>query len=633
MRLLLCLAALLLPSAAGAEEHIRSFLSDVSIAKDGTLSVTETIRVQAGGDNIRRGIFRDFPTRYQDRRGRTVRVGFEVLGVQRDGQAEPYAVEGIDNGERVRIGDADRLLEPGEHEYVIRYETDRQLGFFEDFDELYWNATGTGWMFPIDVAEARIRLPEPAQFGNRAVYTGPQGSTAADAQVISEEPGAIVFRTTRPLGPYEGLTVAAAWPKGVVTAPTPPTPAQLWLQETGPLAAGLLGLGGLLLYYFYAWRRAGRGPDAGTIVPLFNPPDGLTAAALRYVSEMGFDNRTFSAAIVECGVRGKIRLVEEDGGFFSRTKTTIERTGDAADLPEPERAMHAALFALGDRVLLDNENHKTVGGAQTALRKGLERAYRGTMFVENMAWSGAGLLLIGVAVAFAAAVVILADPFAIDGAFLAPTATFVCFGLCAWLGVGSRRWSSMRRILAIIGAVLTLIAGGLAAFATIGLAMESDRPWPVFVPLLALPLGISAFWWMAAPTKAGRAAMDRIAGFRRYLSVTEEDRLETMHPPEKTPELFERYLPHAIALEVENRWASRFTGVLAAAAAAGQSQAMGWYSGNRDPWSDPDGFADRVGSSLSSTVASASTAPGSSSGSGGGGSSGGGGGGGGGGGW
>ena len=89
----------------------------------------------------------------------------------------------------------------------------------------------------------------------------------------------------------------------------------------------------------------------------------------------------------------------------------------------------------------------------------------------------------------------------------------------------------------------------------------------IFAPLLALPLVISAFWWMGAPTKRGRAIMDRIAGFEQYLSITEEERFEALHPPEKTPELFERYLPYAIALDVENSWAHRFAGVLAAAAA------------------------------------------------------------------
>jgi uncharacterized membrane protein len=107
-----------------------------------------------------------------------------------------------------------------------------------------------------------------------------------------------------------------------------------------------------------------------------------------------------------------------------------------------------------------------------------------------------------------------------------------------------------------------------------------------------------------------------------------------MQAPEDSLQLFERYLPYAIALDVENRWADRYTGLLAAAAAApGASQGFAWYSGSSDPWNDTGGFVDSLGSSLTSTISSASTAPGSSSGSGGGGSSGGGGGGGGGGGW
>jgi uncharacterized membrane protein len=150
--------------------------------------------------------------------------------------------------------------------------------------------------------------------------------------------------------------------------------------------------------------------------------------------------------------------------------------------------------------------------------------------------------------------------------------------------------------------------------------------------LLALPFVVSAFWWISAPTVEGRKVLDHVAGFKQYLSITERERLDRMTAPEDTPEIFEKYLPYAIALGVENRWADRFAGVLAAAAASGQ-QGFAWYSGSGSPWSNPTGFANTVGSSLASTISSASTAPGSSSGSGGGGSSGGGGGGGGGGGW
>ena len=117
-----------------------------------------------------------------------------------------------------------------------------------------------------------------------------------------------------------------------------------------------------------------------------------------------------------------------------------------------------------------------------------------------------------------------------------------------------------------------------------------------------------------------------------YLTTAEEDRLNVLNPPEKTPELFERYLPYALALDCENEWNTKFAAVLAAAAAAGATAPL-WYSGNHWDSGRTGGFTDSLGSSMSSSISSASTAPGSSSGSSGGGSSGGGGGGGGGSGW
>src|SRR3954471_23860812 len=103
-------------------ERIISYYSDVQVAAASSLRVTETIRVEAEGQNIRHGIYRDFPTRYE-RNGRSVRVGFEVEDVQLDGQPVHYARESLSNGVRIRIGDADSDVSQGEHSYVIRYTT------------------------------------------------------------------------------------------------------------------------------------------------------------------------------------------------------------------------------------------------------------------------------------------------------------------------------------------------------------------------------------------------------------------------------------------------------------------------------------------------------------------------------
>jgi uncharacterized membrane protein len=188
--------------------------------------------------------------------------------------------------------------------------------------------------------------------------------------------------------------------------------------------------------------------------------------------------------------------------------------------------------------------------------------------------------------------------------------------------------------LLVLGAIL------IAASVFVGLALTAAGApnvvgiMPAIAAYVLTPLAFLGFHWLQAPTLAGRKVMDQIEGFRQYLGIAEEDRLNALNPPDKTPQLFERFLPYAIALDVENRWARRFAAVLAA---AGTGAAVGtWYAGRYDPSRDPVGFADHLGGALSSTIASAASPPGSSGGSGGsggGGSSGGGGGGGGGGGW
>ena len=101
-------------------------------------------------------------------------------------------------------------------------------------------------------------------------------------------------------------------------------------------------------------------------------------------------------------------------------------------------------------------------------------------------------------------------------------------------------------------------------------------------------------------------------------------------PPPLTPQLFESYLPAALALGVEQHWAERFAGVLNVQA---PNYSPAWYAGPGWNSRDLGGFSRDLGSSLGTAISSSASAPGSKSGGGGGGSSGGGGGGGGGGGW
>ncbi|MGZ5841805.1 MAG: DUF2207 domain-containing protein, partial [Xanthobacteraceae bacterium] len=403
---LLVLVAAHMPAAA--EERIARFVSDVDVQRNGDLLVTETIQIWAEGGQIKRGILRDFPTTYRRADGSRVEVGFDVQSVTRDGSVEEFATEKMANGVRVRIGSAGRSVNSGLHEYVIRYRTTRQIGFFDGYDELYWNATGNGWTFPIDVAEARINLPDKVEFKQSAFYTGAQRATGKDAAIVEQQPGRIVFRTTRPLPVANGLTVAAGFPKGVVLKPTTMQQFQSMLHDDPALRIAAIGGGVVILFYLLAWLLVGRDPARGTIIPLFAPPAGMSAAAVRFVEDMTFDDRVFTAAIVGLGVNGHLKLVDRAG------EQELHRVNGTNPVDTAEQAVEGALFAKKSTVALDNSEHETIGGARSALHRALKQAYIGPLYRNNFGWSSFGLL--AVVLVIAAIIVVYNDSYGSNAA-------------------------------------------------------------------------------------------------------------------------------------------------------------------------------------------------------------------------
>ena len=104
------LLAFPLHGRASPQERILSYDSTVTVNADGSMDVEERIRVRAEGDAIRRGIYRDFPTRYKDRHGNRVVVDFTVRDVLRDGRPEPWFTERHNNGVRLNTGNDAGLI-------------------------------------------------------------------------------------------------------------------------------------------------------------------------------------------------------------------------------------------------------------------------------------------------------------------------------------------------------------------------------------------------------------------------------------------------------------------------------------------------------------------------------------------
>ena len=149
-----------------ANERIILWDSDVTVRQDSSMRVVEQLTVKADGRQISHGILREFPTRYKNSFGLRYNVGFNIIEVLLDGK--PVAYKAVDqmNGVRVYIGDQKQIVSPGEHVYTITYDTSRQIGFFDTHDELYWNVTGLGWPFFIDLVTVRVHIPNTTLSGN-----------------------------------------------------------------------------------------------------------------------------------------------------------------------------------------------------------------------------------------------------------------------------------------------------------------------------------------------------------------------------------------------------------------------------------------------------------------------------------
>ena len=626
------------PSRAQTEQ-ILDFHSELTLQDDSSLLVTETITVLAAGNQIRHGIYREFPTRYQDTFNNRYVVGFEMLSATRDAADEPFRLADYANGKRIYLGSANTIIPTGRHVYTISYTTNRQLGFFKDHDELFWNVTGLGWGFPIQHASATVHLPPTIPPGDVKIsgFTGPRGSR--ESRLTSgTETSAFEFRTTRPLGPHEGLSILLMWPKGYFTEPTFSEKAEFFFRDNRDALLLTSGFLVLLLYYLIAWSAVGRDPAPGVIMARYQPPQDLSPAAMRYLERMSFDNKTFAAAILDMAVRGFLTIKEQAGSY------TLYSTGkDNRILSPDEQQIAARLFDGRNEIWLHNENHETIRAALKALQKWLAAAEQKTYFVTNSRYLIAPVVLSVVIVV--AYLIALGTPQIVAGVFLSFWLTMwtigvyglVAAGLIAWRAVLHSRSTTLVGVAGVGKALLlTLFAIPFVFFEVMGFTFLMKFTSLMFV-LFVLASGFLHGLFlhlMKAPTVTGRRLMDQVEGFKTSLGAVDGDRLNRAAPPQQTPAVFEKFLPYALALDVEQDWAEKFSGILARAGTADGSSSAAYtpsfYSGNAGTGFSGTNFASSFSSSLTSAIASSSVAPGSG---GGGGGSGGGGGGGGGGGW
>ncbi|MBJ3784936.1 DUF2207 domain-containing protein [Devosia sediminis] len=625
--MLITLATLAVPTVA--REQIRAFGSDVQLRTDGSVDVVETVDINAEGVEIRRGIYRDIPVTMLGASGNKIRIDLDVTAVTRKGKPEMFRVERMGDFQRIWIGDPDVMLPYGEHRYTISYTMERMVRPTADNagDELYWNATGNYWAFPILSAVARVRLPDGAVIEDLAGYTGRAGSTEQAVTITRESDTSAIFRSQRPLGAGEGMTVAVSFQKGIVAYPEGADALLQSISDLRDVWLPILAVILLLVYYLTTWSRVGRDPPKGTIIPLFHPPKGFSPALTHFVHKWGFANSgwtAMTAAIFDLGVKGLITIKNP-------TQTlTVEVTGKQPEtkLPVGEQVLFS--YFEGHRsVTFNKANGKDLGTKRGEFTAAIESENRKRWFNNNWGYAIGGFVIAAVMIGLMAVFGVI-DPVWLVVAVFGGIILGILGG-AAYSMLSSGGWLQKAFLALWAGIFVFNFGGGLLDTFT-GFSINTAVIAAGSMVMICVIFTVL----MRAPTIQGRKVMDEIEGFKLYLETAERNRLNIVNEPPMTVERFERILPYAIALEVEKPWSEHFEAELARNAVSdGRDRySPAWYSGSRN---FDSGNLSRAISTASAGMAAAMVAAqpvqASSSGSGGGGFSGGGGGGGGGGGW
>ena len=547
-------------------ERVLSFDVTAVMQSDGAMIVTERILVNIERKRIRQGITLAYPIKaaYDGRKLR--HYGFELVSVTLNGKPVNYykTISGSFVG--MAIGRAGVAAPLGENTYEIVYRTTGHVRPMPGRDEIYYNVIGE-WDFPIERLSFTLELPGGREdsFIDAVAYTGGLGESGSDA--IWE--GMHAVRTTRTLEPGEGLTVAIAWDKGLVTLPRESLANILGANRT-PL---LLSIFMLVLGYFAAVKFAYSLGPKGVVVPLFSPPEGMSPGYMAVMKSMELSGRMLHADIIWAAVNGFLRLDARDKKKVlltriweepERMKSGGERARDAC------KRLTDALFLIskmrGSLEEVDLRSKQGRDRAESAFSR-LESSYssqEGTLWTRSYIPMIPGIVLFVALYLWVTPYIYSPALYHYDSAFEYLGIAGFLLGLAGMFAYGTlravRMFDGARRVACLILAPLVVIA----VLAAVWLISADDY---FFTGMYAATLG-AAVWGIMNPlgrrTPEGREAYAKVQGLEMYIRTAETNRLAKLNAPEDTVEKFEELLPYAVALGCADAWQKRFDKVLLA---------------------------------------------------------------------
>ena len=492
----------LLPLLLQAQsEEFSKFDVSVTLNQDGSLNISEDISVIANGNEIKRGITRALPRGPIGDDVAMERFDYDIQSVSRNGSDEDYHTKNEGGSKVVYFGSKNRLLDPGTHRYKFAYTAPKQIYFLENKEEVRWTLAGTDTRLPIKAASLTLTVPNGMNVLATACYTGRVDSTEQACEMVKSG-NKITFTLSRPLVAGEGMVIAAGFPVGsfVKPVPPPPPPPPSPLQRNGTKYISFIGMMIALMYGYRTWQMHGIDPPTPEVGPQFTAPRGLSPASVPYLNSHMSSQTQLTASLTDLAIKGYLKIDEEErSGLFSTSEIFILRPLQKdpevnQDLAAEQIALYNYLRDIGD-IELDGEYDKRLAKATTAHNKSLEEQHSEYMKQGANSWKilPYGLILLATVV-----------------------------GAAIFLGNAD----SLGIILFVFAAILLVVG----------------------TPLYA--------WLIRKPSEDKVKLWAEIKAMKQYLKLPEEERKAIRNAPEMTPEYFQSVLPYAIALGIENNWAS-----------------------------------------------------------------------------
>lgn len=473
-----------------------SFAGDYSLEDSGDLTVAETITLRFPEADVNHGIIRKIPTEH---RGRRLATEF-VRVTHADGTPVEWTwTKGNSGGDaEARIGSVNAFVH-GEQTYRIEWRVRNAVQDYGDLQEFFWDINGDEWFQSFPTVRATVHIPpnlEGKRTGRLRCFDG-DNEACPIREAPTPEGGSTITARADAVGPRSTMTISVPFVAGTVDDRGPGT---IWRW----MLAFFLGVPTLAVAAatVLAATREQRWMRGRPLLSQFVPPPGLTPAeAAEYFSA---PDRGIVGQLLLAAVTGQVRLSSTNG----RIQATP--TGRPRDVPPGGLAQAALAAALGSR-----GGEKSVDvRAQLAKVKSKDTGYARTR----------GRFLAGTSSP------VRRGP---DPMVLGVVTACVAF----WLAVVSTR--SSIGLLAIVG--VQVLWALVASFAQ----------------------GLHASWVTLRPGKADTFA--HLAGLREYIGLADADRLAVLQGadtadrigPEQEISVYEKLLPWAVVLGVEDSWRER----------------------------------------------------------------------------